>query len=80
MREAEVRLIRDTFSSVMPYLAYPQELRELLEKLLEEETEVGEFVEKLKHEISTEPDLTRKTDGQIFINEFRRRFSGEPSN
>jgi hypothetical protein len=80
MQEAEVRLIRNTFSSVMPYLAYPQELRELLEKLLDEETEVGAFVEKLKHEISTESDLTRKTDGQIFVNEFRRRFSGELSN
>ncbi len=45
MQEAEVRLIRNTFSSVMPYLAYPQELRELLEKLLKEETEVGAFVE-----------------------------------
>lgn len=74
MREAEVRFIRDTFSSVMPYLAYPQELRELLEKLLEKETEVGAFVEKLKHAISTESDLTRKTDCQIFINELRRKF------
>jgi len=75
MQEAEVMLIRDTFSSVMPYLVYPQELRSLLEKLLGENADIKAFVEQLKQAISTEADPTRKTDGQIFINELRRRFS-----
>lgn len=75
MQEAEVRLIRDTFSSVTPYLVYPQELRSLLEKLLGEKADIKAFVEQLGQAISTEADSTRKTDGQIFINELRRKFS-----
>lgn len=75
MQETETRLIWDTFSSVMPYLVYPQELRGLLEKRLGEEADVKTFVENLRQAISTETDPTRKTDGQIFINELRRRFS-----
>ncbi len=75
MQETETRLIWDTFSSVMPYLVYPQELRGLLEKRLGEEADVKAFVENLRQAISTETDPTRKTDGQIFINELRRRFS-----
>jgi hypothetical protein len=74
MQEAEVRLIRDTFSSVMPYLVYPQELRSLLEKLLGEKADIKAFVEQLRQAIS-EVDPTRKTDGQIFINELRHKFS-----
>lgn len=75
MQETETRLIWDTFSSVMPYLVYPQELRGLLEKRLGEEADVKAFVENLRQAISTETDPTRKTDGQIFVNELRRRFS-----
>jgi len=75
MQEAEVRLIRDTFSSVTPYLVYPQEFRNLLEKLLGEKADIKAFVEQLKQAISMEADPTRKTDGQIFINELRRKFS-----
>ncbi len=75
MQETETRLIWDTFSSVMPYIVYPQELRGLLEKRLGEEADVKAFVENLRQAISTETDPTRKTDGQIFINELRRRFS-----
>jgi hypothetical protein len=76
MREAETRLIWETFSSVAPYLVYPQDLRELLEKLVEEETDIEAFLEQLKEMVSEEADPTRKTDGQIFMSELRRRFSG----
>ena len=75
MQDAEVGLIWDTFSSVTPYLVYPQEFRDLLEKLLGEKTDIKAFVEQLGQAISTEADPTRKTDGQIFINELRRKFS-----
>jgi hypothetical protein len=74
MQGAEVRIIRDTFSPVMPYLVYPQELRNLLEKLLGEKADIKAFVEQLRQAISTEADPTRKTDGQISINELRRKF------
>jgi hypothetical protein len=75
MQEAEARLIQDTFSSVMPYLVYPQDFRSLLEKLLGEKADIKTFSEQLRQAISTEADPTRKTDGQIFINELRRKFS-----
>lgn len=73
MQEAETRLIWNTFSSVMPYLAYPQDLRGLLEKLLGEGADIEGFVKKFRQEISAEVDPTRKTDGQIFINELQHK-------
>lgn len=73
MQEAEAKLIRDSFSSVMPYLAYPQELRSLIERTLGESAGIEVFIEGLRQAISAEADTTRKTDGQIFLNELRRR-------
>lgn len=73
MQEAETKLVWGTFSSVMPYIVYPQELRSLLEKHIVGEADINVFVEHLKLAISTESDPTRKTDCQIFINELRRK-------
>lgn len=75
MREAEAKLVRETFSSVMPYLVYSQDLRGLIEKLLGESPSVEAFVDNFRRAISEEADTTRKTDGQILINELRRRIS-----
>jgi hypothetical protein len=75
MREAEEKLIQESFSSVMPYLVYPQDLRALIERLLKESQSVKEFQEKIKQVISAEADSTRKTDGQIFLNELRRHMA-----
>jgi len=72
MQEAEAKIVRDSFSLVMPYLAYPQELRSLIERTLGESASIEVFIEVLKRSIS-EVDTTRKTDGQIFLNELRRR-------
>ncbi len=74
MQESEAKLVRDSFSSVMPYLAYPQELRSLIERTLGESTNVEAFIEEIRRSISEKADTTRKTDGQIFLNELRRRF------
>ena len=73
MQEAEAKLVRDSFSSVMPYLAYPQELRSLIERMLGGSAGIEVFIEGLRQAISAEADTTRKTDGQIFLNELRRR-------
>jgi uncharacterized membrane protein len=73
MQEAEKKLVRDSFSSVAPYLAYPQELRGLIERALGEGVSVEAFIEGLRQTISAEADTARKTDGQIFLNELRRR-------
>lgn len=73
MQEVEVKLVRESFSSVRPYLAYPQELRSLIERTLGESAGIEVFIEGVRHTISVEADTTRKTDGQIFLNELRRR-------
>ncbi len=73
MQEAEAKLVRDSFSSVMPYLAYPQELRSLIERTLGESAGIEAFIEGLRRSVSEKADTTRKTDGQIFLNELRRR-------
>lgn len=73
MQEVEVKLVRESFSSVRPYLAYPQELRSLIERTLGESAGIEVFIEGVRQTISVEADTTRKTDGQIFLNELRRR-------
>ena len=75
MQESEAKLVRDSFSSVMAYLVYPQDLRELIERVLGETQSIGKFLEKFKQIISGETDSTRKTDGQIFLNELRRHLA-----
>lgn len=75
MQEAEAEFVRDTFSSVMPYLVYSQELRDLIEKVSGESPNIEAFIDRLKQVISEKTDTTRRTDGQIFLNELRRRLS-----
>lgn len=73
MLEEDVKLVKASFSSVMPYIAYPGELRELIEKEIEGCDCIETFLEKIKEGISGTNDITRKTDEQIFLNELRRR-------
>lgn len=75
MREAEAKLVRDSFSSVMAYIVYPQDLRELIERVLSESQSIETFLEKFKQAISAEVDSTYKTDRQIFLNELRRHLT-----
>jgi len=79
MQEAEAKLVLDSLSSVMPYLVYPQELRAIVEKAMNESTDVKNFIEKFKQTISAEADPTHKTDGQILVNELRRKLSTSAS-
>lgn len=75
MLEEDAKIIRDSLSSVMPYLVYSQDLRNLIECTIKESDNAGVFVEGFKRAISGEMDTTKKTDGQIFLNELRRRIS-----
>lgn len=75
MQEAEIKLVYDSFSYVMAYLVYPQELREKIERMLGESENMKIFTEKLKQVISAEVDPTHKTDGQIFLNELRKHLT-----
>lgn len=56
----------------MAYLAYPQDIKPLIEKAIGESQNVENFMEKFKHAIAAEEDPTKKTDGRIFLNELRR--------
>ncbi len=57
----------------MPYFVYPQELQALVEKVSSGSPDVKTFIEKFKQVLSAETDPTHKTDGQILVNELRRR-------
>ncbi|MEW6222500.1 MAG: hypothetical protein AB1476_04200 [Candidatus Hadarchaeota archaeon] len=72
MPEEERRIAKEVLSSVLPYIAYPQELRERLEKGLQASENRDAFVENLKRTIADENDVTKKTDLRIFLAEFRR--------
>lgn len=73
MHEDDAELVINSLSSVAPYIAYPQELRELIKHELERSESIETFVENLRRIVSERMDVTRKTDGQIFLNELRRR-------
>jgi hypothetical protein len=75
MDETEKKLLWETFSSVMVYLVYPQELRKSIEKISGESADMNAFLEKFKQALSGEADPTHKTDGQIFLNDLRKRLS-----
>jgi hypothetical protein len=77
MLEEETRMVRDALSAVRLYIAYPQELRELVETVLQKSDNAQTFMESLKVVISGEDDTTRKTDCRIFLSEFRRNVSGK---
>ena len=72
-------LKEESLSSVMPYVAYPVELRELIEKEAEGCDCIETFVEKFKKKISEGHDVTKKTDGQIFLNELKRNIARSSS-
>ena len=72
MREEELKLVRDSFSSVRVYLAYPKELQAFMEQTAVESSGLDEFLAKVKQAISTETDITQKTDKQIYLNELKR--------
>ena len=73
MQEAKKKLILDSLSSVMPYLVYPHELRATVEKVLNESPDLDAFLERFRQNISAEEDQTHKTDGQIFVNELKKK-------
>ena len=72
MLEKEAQFLLTSFSSAMPYLVYPDELRQLVNRERGASDSVESFVANLKKKISETTDTTRRTDGQIFLNELRR--------
>jgi hypothetical protein len=73
MLDEDSRTARETLESVLPNIVYPEELKSLVESELERSDSVQTFVENIKKAISSQLDITRKTDWRIFLNEFRRR-------
>lgn len=73
MREDDARLVRDSLSSVAPYIAHSQELKELIESELKNSESIDVFIENVRRKVSAHTDVTMKTDAQIFLNELRRQ-------
>lgn len=75
MREDEKKLLQDTFSSVRAYLVYPHDLWASIEELERKTQDLQTFMSEFKRAVSDESDSSRKTDGQIFLNELKKRLS-----
>ncbi len=75
MRDDDKELIQETFLSVREYLVYPQDLQEQVEKVSQKSEDMDSFIDGLKRATSAQEDPSRKTDGQIFLNDLRRRLS-----
>jgi len=61
-------IVQRAFSSVLPYLVYPQELKARLE---EKSAPPEALIEELREE-SLKLDEVRRTDIRIFLNELER--------
>ena len=72
MMEKEANLILDSFSSAMPYLEHPEELKELIQREIKASDSVEKFIGNFEEKISAINDVTRRTDSNIFLNELRR--------
>lgn len=72
MLDKDTKIIKGSLSSVIPHIAFPDELRELIEKERMDCDRIEKFVEKFRQIISETRDVTRRTDGQIFLNELKR--------
>ena len=75
MLEEDKKIILGSLSSVMPYVACPEELRETIEKEVGSCDSIEAFAEKFKKKVSTIHDATGKTDIQIFLNELERNIT-----
>jgi hypothetical protein len=73
MRDEERKLIQETFLSVRTYLVYPQDIREQVEEVSQKSEDIDTFIDEFKRVTSAQEDQSRKTDGQIFLNDLRRR-------
>ena len=79
MPEKDATIIMESLSSAMPHIAFPVELRELIERERVGCDCIETFVEKFRKKISEIHDVTRKTDGQIFLNELKRNIAKSSS-
>jgi len=73
MRSREKSVVDEAFLSVRAYLVYPQELRRTIEEISLKSKDIDAFVTEFKRAVSAQEDPSRRTDGQIFLNELRRR-------
>ena len=72
MRSENGKTIEESLVSVMPYVAYPGELKELIRAEEAICASIEEFIENFRRKNSAISDATKRTDGQIFLNELRR--------
>ncbi len=75
MRDKDIELIQETFLSVREYLVYPRDLRARVEEVSKKSDNMDAFIDGLGQATSAQEDPSRKTDGQIFLNDLRKRMS-----
>lgn len=67
------KFLDEVLLSVRPYLAFPEDLKEDIEKLSGESEDLSEFEEGLEKLISEKEDPSRKSDCRIFLNKLKSR-------
>lgn len=75
MQSDEEKLIQESLLSVRPYLAYPKNLEEKIEKLSQKARNLRDFVEKFEPTIQDTEDPSQRTDCRIFLNDLRKHTS-----
>jgi len=72
-------LIREALMDCRPYLACWKEVEEVVERLLNEVSDVRDFVERLEKLAMKESNVLLKTDLRILASEVRSKLRGKPS-
>ncbi|MGQ9788404.1 MAG: hypothetical protein ACUVQM_03735 [Candidatus Hadarchaeaceae archaeon] len=74
MKEEYKKIMVDSLTSVRPYIAFIEELKEFIEKEADVCENIEAFIEKLKQQ-NEKTDVIRRTDVQIFLSELRRNLT-----
>lgn len=73
MDERDEEALREIFSSVRPYLAFPSELGDLIEEISGEVTDLEEFEKELEGQVPEQEDPSKAADCKILLNKLRAR-------
>lgn len=75
MLDSEIKFLKEVLASVLPNIVYPDELREAVDERARSSESLRAFIDNFAKLIAAEPDITRKTDKRIYLNELRRKAS-----
>jgi len=73
VREEERRIAEEAIESAVPCVVYVSEFLESVRRDIEESASLRDFLRRIEERISSETDVTRRTDFTILRNELLRR-------